>query len=96
MKITAFLHETEPTTPSENITRTVQRQCRIHGCETLHRRDLFCCAAHWAALPKHLRDAIWAAYRSPGVFSNQYLQAAENAEAFLEDRDAVDVGKVFE
>lgn len=71
------------------------RECRIDGCSTTHSRDLFCCRRHWYALPKHMRDAIWTAYRRQGAFSNEYMQAAENAEAFLEDRDAEDVGEVF-
>jgi hypothetical protein len=71
------------------------RTCRVAGCEVSHARNLFCCRAHWYALPKHYRDAVWSAYRGPGVFSNEYMQAAENAEAFLEDRDAEDVGEVF-
>ena len=68
-----------------------QRQCRAPGCEARHARSLFCCRRHWYSLPKPLRDAIWRAYRQHGVFSDEYLQAAENADAFLEDRDAVDV-----
>lgn len=71
------------------------RTCRIEGCSNVHGREKFCCLPHWRALPKHLRDAIWTALRRPGVFSNEYMQAAENAEAFLEDRDAEDVGEVF-
>lgn len=64
------------------------RTCRIAGCEAVHARTMFCCRSHWYALPKHLRDAIWSAYREHGVMSNEYMQAAENAEAFLEGRDA--------
>lgn len=71
------------------------RTCRIEDCTHTHQRNKFCCIVHWRQVPKPLRDAIWAAYRSHGVFSNEYLQAAENAEAFLEDRDARDVGDVF-
>ena len=73
----------------------MERTCRIAGCERRHARNLFCCRAHWYALPRHMRDAIWRAYRSPGVFSDEYMQAAENAEAFLEDRDAEDMSGVF-
>jgi hypothetical protein len=68
-----------------------ERTCRIEGCTQTHARTKFCCRAHWYRLPKHLRDAIWIAYRGHGVMSNEYMQAAENAEAFLEDRDAEDV-----
>jgi hypothetical protein len=65
-----------------------ERTCRIADCERKHARNLFCCRTHWYALPKHYRDEIWRTFRSPGVFSNEYMQAAENAEAYLEDRDA--------
>jgi len=75
--------------------RPSERECRIAGCTTRHRRHLFACRAHWRALPFHLRDAVFAAYRTEGVLSNAYLQAAENAEAYLENRDAEDVGEVF-
>jgi hypothetical protein len=71
------------------------RTCRIDGCTNVHGREKFCCLVHWRALPKHLRDAIWGAYREQGVFSAEYLQAAENAEAFLEDRDAEDMSEVL-
>jgi hypothetical protein len=33
------------------------RTCRVAGCEVSHARNLFCCRAHWYALPKHYRDA---------------------------------------
>lgn len=71
------------------------RNCKIKGCKDSHKRTQFVCRSHWYALPKHLRDAIWATHRDPGVFSNEYMQAAENAEAFLEDRDARDMSDVF-
>lgn len=71
------------------------RQCRIAGCSNRHARNLFACRPHWYALPKPMRDAIWAAYRGPGVFSDEYAQAAENAEAFLEDREPADMTGTF-
>jgi hypothetical protein len=71
------------------------RTCRIEGCGTTHRTGLFSCAYHWRMLPAALRDAVWRAYRQHGVFSNEYMQAAENAEAYLEHRPAVEVGEVF-
>lgn len=72
-----------------------KRRCRIEGCETLHARKLFCCGEHWRKLPKHYRDAIWDAYRERGVVSVEYLQAAENAEAYLENRDGRDYSEVL-
>lgn len=75
--------------------RLTTRVCRIRGCTREHARGLFCCRTCWWLLPRELRDAVWAAYRTHGVFSDEYLQAAENAEAYFEDRDAVDVGEVL-
>jgi hypothetical protein len=67
--------------------RRETRLCRIAGCSREHAANLFCCPNHWWQLPKLLRDDIWRAYRNgKGVLDDQYLQAAENAEAFLEDR----------
>lgn len=68
-----------------------QRTCRIEGCEHQHSRNLFCCRGHWYRLPKPMRDEIWRAFRGPGVFSAEYAQAAENAEAYLEDRAPLDM-----
>lgn len=79
----------------ETQTARTHRPCRIKGCQALQNRDHFCCPAHWRHLPGYLRDAIWRAFREQGAFSNEYVQAAENAEAFLEDRNANDVGQLF-
>lgn len=67
------------------------RTCRIAGCTNQHKNWLFCCRHHWFRLLKHYRDDIWRAYREHGVISVEYLQAAENAEAYLEHRDARDI-----
>lgn len=71
------------------------RTCRIKGCTEQHKRDMFCCRTHWYRLPQHFRNAIWDAYRNEGVFSKAYMQAAENAEAFLEDRNARNLPPAF-
>lgn len=71
-----------------------ERVCRIDGCSTIHKRNLFACAYHWHRLPAELKAGVWAAYAGPGLLSDEYAQAAEAAEAFLEDRDPVDVGAV--
>lgn len=63
------------------------RRCRIEGCENQHQRSMFCCQTHWYLLPKPMRDEIWRTVSNPGVMTNEFLQAAENAEAFLEDRE---------
>ena len=46
------------------------------------------CRAHWFALPKRLRDAVWAAYR-PGQeesmdVSAEYLAVAEDVQVWIE------------
>lgn len=65
-----------------------ERRCRIEGCIRIHRRNLFCCPVHWWKIPKPMRDEIWRTYRNgDGIFESDYLQACENAEAYLEDRD---------
>lgn len=73
------------------------RTCRIEGCPNKHPRNLFCCRDHWRRLPADLRKAIWATYRNgQGVFEADYLQACENAEAYLEDREARDMSNVLD
>lgn len=53
------------------------RTCRVDGCTATHRRDKLMCRRHWLGLPKPLRDELWAAYRTEGVFSERYLEAAD-------------------
>jgi hypothetical protein len=62
------------------------RMCRIPGCGKLHDRRLFCCPEHWWQLPRPLREAVHRGRRH-GVVSEEYAQAAADAEAYLEDRD---------
>lgn len=71
------------------------RACRIEGCGRMHGNGLFCCIDHWYELPIPMRDEVWRAYKEEGVFSDEYMQAAENAEAFLENRDARDMAGTF-
>jgi hypothetical protein len=71
---------------------TTIRKCRIEGCDANHPNNLFCCRHHWFSLPKELQDEIWRTYdHGQGIFTSEYLQAAENAEAYLENRDARDM-----
>lgn len=71
------------------------RTCRVKGCDRVHPWRMFCCKPHWYALPQEMRDEIWRRYRARGPFTVEYLQAAENAEAFLEDRDAKDMSEAL-
>lgn len=60
--------------------------CHWPGCKVHCKPAYFSCRRHWFMWPKHIRDAIWAAYR-PGqeitkTPSPAYLQAAQAAEAW--------------
>jgi hypothetical protein len=68
------------------------RVCRIDGCQNTHRRSLFSCRPHWSRLPGAMKREIWRTYRDgAGVFKMDYIQACEDAEAFLEGREARDM-----
>ena len=51
------------------------------------------CKAHWFALPKHLRDRIWATYRRGQEItktpSREYLDAAQAVRQWIRDRQQV-------
>lgn len=69
-----------------------QRQTRKHpchwpGCTKQVPPAMWGCKHHWFALPKHLRDRIWATYR-PGQEVNltpsaEYLAAARDVQAWI-------------
>lgn len=63
------------------------RECPVDGCTNRHKRHLLMCSAHWHALPKPLRDELWAAYRHDGVLSERYQAAREACIAHAEGRD---------
>ena len=61
--------------------------CHAPGCKTPVPSKMFACRPHWYALPKPMRDAIWATYRDgqevtkdPGP---EYLEAARAAVDYL-------------
>jgi hypothetical protein len=63
-------------------------RCHAPGCDAPVPPKMFMCRQHWFALPKPLRDMIWATYR-PGQEikknpSREYLAAAKAAIDFLE------------
>jgi hypothetical protein len=37
--------------------------CHAWGCQVAVPPKMFMCRRHWFALPKRMRDAIWAEYR---------------------------------
>lgn len=69
-----------------------QRQTRAHlchwpGCTKHVPPAMWGCKQHWFALPKHLRDKIWATYR-PGQendlsVSKAYFDAAFEVQAWI-------------
>ena len=61
--------------------------CHAEGCAVAIPPRMFMCRAHWFALPKSYRDAIWATYR-PGQErdkdpSLEYLSAAMAAVNYI-------------
>jgi hypothetical protein len=41
----------------------VTHTCHAHGCKQPVPPAMFACRAHWLALPKNIRDAVWREYR---------------------------------
>jgi hypothetical protein len=71
-----------------------QRQTRKHhchwpGCEKQCPPAMWGCKPHWFALPKHLRDAIWRAYRPGqevnGTPSREYVAVAREVQQWIQD-----------
>lgn len=56
-------------------------KCHWPGCERSVPPRMWGCLAHWRALPRHIRDAIWAAY-VPGQEIRKDPSAAYMAAAF--------------
>lgn len=70
--------------------QTRDHTCHWPGCTQQVPPALWGCKPHWFALPKAIRDDIWAAYR-PGQEidmnpSQAYLVAAEAAQKYIEHR----------
>lgn len=68
-------------------TQTRNHTCHWPGCTQQVPPAMWGCTKHWYALPKVLRDKIWAAYR-PGqektlTPSLAYLCIAREAEAWI-------------
>ena len=66
--------------------------CHWPGCPKEVPPAMWGCKLHWFALPKHLRDRIWATYR-PGqeitkTPSPAYLEAAREVQAWIKERAA--------
>lgn len=60
-------------------------KCPAPTCSQRVAVDRFACRGHWYALPKPMRDAIWAGYRS-GPLSPAHSAAMADAIAYLRER----------
>jgi hypothetical protein len=56
-------------------------RCPVPGCDARRSREHLMCRPCWRAVPRVLRDEVWAAYRQESVLSERYLQAREAAIA---------------
>lgn len=69
--------------------QTRAHHCHWPGCDKQVPPAMWGCRAHWFALPKALRDRIWAAYR-PGqeatmTPSAEYLQVADDVQRWIRE-----------
>ena len=57
------------------------------------------CKRHWYALPQHLRDRIWRAYRpgqeADGRPSAEYLDAARDVQAWIAQQQSQGQGRLI-
>lgn len=76
--------------------QTRAHTCHWPGCNRQVPPAMWGCKKHWFALPKYLRDRIWATYR-PGQekdldVSREYLDVADEVQKWIaaheEDRTA--------
>lgn len=77
--------------------QTRAHTCHWPGCERQVPPAMWGCKPHWFALPRHLRDAIWAWY-VPGQEvrmdpSDEYLSAALAVDTWIRGH-ITDAGKV--
>jgi hypothetical protein len=61
-------------------------QCPVGGCRTQVRADRLMCVPHWRQVPKPLRDAVWATWRSGAGAGSEAHQAACDAAVAALDR----------
>lgn len=63
--------------------------CHANGCNVPVPPAMFMCKPHWFALPKRLRDRIWATYVKGQEVTKtptpEYLRAAREAIKWLDD-----------
>lgn len=71
----------------------VKHTCHATGCDIHVPPEMFMCRAHWFALPKNMRNAIWRTYRSGQCddwsITTAYADVARKAIRFLAKLDGV-------
>lgn len=67
--------------------QTRDHGCHWPGCTKQVPPAMWGCRAHWFALPKALRDRVWAAYRpgqeEVGNVSEAYFAVANDVQAWI-------------
>ena len=65
----------------------MEHTCHWPGCETRVPTAMWGCKGHWFALPKRLRDRIWATYRRGQEVtktpSPEYMEAAREVQDWI-------------
>lgn len=51
--------------------------CPAPGCSVQVPDSMLACRTHWFSLAKPLRDAVWSAYKGPGVGSPEHSAAVD-------------------
>lgn len=63
-------------------------KCRVEACPEEIPRHQLMCGAHWAEVPKPLRDEInraWKAYNREGASLGPLLEAQDEAQKVVEE-----------
>jgi hypothetical protein len=69
-------------------TRPTAHVCPVGGCRESVRADRLMCRPHWYLVPRPLRDAVWAAWRSGGGAGSPAHAAAVRAAIAAVDTPA--------
>jgi hypothetical protein len=67
--------------------KAASHHCHAPGCDVVVPPKIFACRAHWFALPKQVRDAVWREYREGQERdkrpSRRYMAVQTLARAYL-------------
>ncbi|MDX3885578.1 MAG: hypothetical protein QHC65_14245 [Sphingomonas sp.] len=76
-----------------------RHSCHWPGCDAQVPPAMWGCKRHWYALPQHLRDRIWRAYRpgqeADGRPSRDYLDAARDVQAWISQQQSQGQGRLI-